>query len=74
MGAWRHVRHRLEAILPDGVALRMVARASASSPATGYYHMHVEQERTLIVRAFEDVGAVEARESASLAPVREVKP
>ncbi len=52
MGAWRHLRHRIEEVLPMGVALRVVARGEASTPATGYYHMHVEQEKELIVEAF----------------------
>jgi 2-oxoglutarate dehydrogenase E1 component len=61
-GAWRHVRHRLEGILPDGATLRMVARKASPSPATGYYPTHVEQERLLIERAFQDAGAAETRE------------
>ncbi len=52
MGAWRHLRHRLEGVLPEGGALRVIARGEASTPATGYYHMHVEQEKELIVKAF----------------------
>lgn len=52
MGAWRHVRHRIEGILPDGGTLHAVARKAASAPATGYYALHVEEERELIERAF----------------------
>jgi 2-oxoglutarate dehydrogenase E1 component len=51
MGAWRHTRHRLEAMLPDTLALEPVARAASPTPATGYYHLHLEQERALIDRA-----------------------
>jgi len=51
MGAWRSTRHRIEAILPRGATLRLVARKASPTPATGYYHMHVEQERILIERA-----------------------
>ena len=51
MGAWRNTRHRIEAILPEGATLRLVARKAAPSPATGYYPMHVQQERQLVERA-----------------------
>ena len=53
MGAWRHLRHRLEGILPEGGVLRSVARKAVPAPATGYYALHVEQERDLIARAFD---------------------
>ncbi len=52
MGAWRHLRHRLEGILPEGTRLRMIARKAVPAPATGYYPLHVEEERLLIERAF----------------------
>ena len=52
MGGWRQLRHRLEAVLPEGGTLRAVARASAASPATGYYQRHVEQERAILDLAF----------------------
>jgi 2-oxoglutarate dehydrogenase E1 component len=58
MGAWRHLRHRLESVLPEGVSLKLVARRAAPTPATGYYHMHVEQEKSLIERAFGDPDAL----------------
>ncbi len=51
MGAWRNTRHRIEAVLPEGATLRLVARKAAPSPATGYYPMHVQQERQLVERA-----------------------
>jgi 2-oxoglutarate dehydrogenase E1 component len=51
MGAWRSTRHRIEAVLPHEATLRLVARKAAPSPATGYYPMHVEQERLLVERA-----------------------
>jgi len=59
MGAWRHIRHRLEGVLPDGGVLRVVARKAVPAPATGYYALHVEQERDLIARAYDagDPGA-----------------
>jgi 2-oxoglutarate dehydrogenase E1 component len=53
MGAWRHIRHRLEGILPEGGVLSPVARKAVPAPATGYYALHVEEERDLIERAYE---------------------
>ena len=52
MGAWRALRHRLEAVLPEGAALALIARDESPTPATGYYQMHVDQEQALLERAF----------------------
>ncbi len=52
MGAWRHIRHRLEGVLPRGVRLCMIARKAVPAPATGYYPMHADEERLLVERAF----------------------
>ena len=51
MGAWRSIRHRLEAVVPAGHTLRFVARRSAASPATGFYATHQQQEAALIEAA-----------------------
>jgi len=51
MGGWRHLRHRLEAIVPGGHRLSFVARRAAASPATGIYAAHQQQEATLIEQA-----------------------
>ncbi|MBI5710063.1 MAG: 2-oxoglutarate dehydrogenase E1 component [Candidatus Eisenbacteria bacterium] len=64
MGAWRSTRHRIEASLPEGARLRLVARKASPSPATGYYHMHVEQERRLLERALAE-GVVRAAPPAA---------
>ena len=53
MGAWRHLRHRIEGILPERGVLRVVARKAVPAPATGYYSLHVEEERDLVARAYE---------------------
>jgi 2-oxoglutarate dehydrogenase E1 component len=53
MGAWRSLRHRLESVIPAGATLERIARKASPTPATGYYHIHVEQERLLLERAFE---------------------
>jgi 2-oxoglutarate dehydrogenase E1 component len=53
MGAWRNLRHRLEALLPEGATLRVVTRPSSASPATGSHQRHIAQEKALIDEAFE---------------------
>ncbi len=48
MGAWEFVRHHLEDLLPEGVALDYVGRARRASPSEGYPQAHqAEQERLL---------------------------
>jgi 2-oxoglutarate dehydrogenase E1 component len=61
MGAWRGVRHRIEALLPEGASLRLVARKASPSPATGYYTRHAAQEKALVDRALAEVGPRPAR-------------
>jgi 2-oxoglutarate dehydrogenase E1 component len=61
MGAWRSIRHRIEGILPEGAALRLVARKASPTPATGFYARHVAQEKALVDRALAEVGALPAR-------------
>ncbi len=46
MGAWRSIRHRLEAAAPDGVPVSYVGRPWRASPSEGYPTAHrVEQDR-----------------------------
>ncbi|MBA3244752.1 MAG: 2-oxoglutarate dehydrogenase E1 component [Actinobacteria bacterium] len=46
MGAWRSIRHRLEAAAPTGVPVRFVGRPWRASPSEGYPTAHlVEQDR-----------------------------
>ena len=46
MGAWRSIRHRLEAASPTGVPLRFVGRPWRASPSEGYPTAHLlEQDR-----------------------------
>uniref|UniRef100_A0A832ML56 oxoglutarate dehydrogenase (succinyl-transferring) n=1 Tax=Eiseniibacteriota bacterium TaxID=2212470 RepID=A0A832ML56_UNCEI len=61
MGAWRSTRHRLEAVLPDGWTLTRVARKASPTPATGFYAMHVDEERQLVERALGDPRPTRAR-------------
>jgi 2-oxoglutarate dehydrogenase E1 component len=52
MGAWRNLRHRLEAVMPEGRTLDLITRPSAASPATGYHSRHLAQEKALIEEAY----------------------
>ena len=46
MGAWRSIRHRLEAPRPPGVPSRFVGRPWRASPSEGYPTAHLlEQDR-----------------------------
>jgi len=54
MGGWRAMRHRIDGVTPPGVDLRRVSRPSASSPATGWYALHQQQEQQILAEAFEN--------------------
>ena len=56
MGAWRSLRHRLEAVLPAGHALGAATRREAASTATGFYGIHQAQEQQVIAQAFGEAG------------------
>jgi 2-oxoglutarate dehydrogenase E1 component len=61
MGGWRHLRHRLESVVPANCSLAFVARRSAASPATGFYATHQKQEAAIIEYALGESGS-EAQE------------
>jgi len=69
MGGWRHLRHRLEAVLSPQHRLSLVARRSAASPATGFYATHQQQEAALIEHA---LGTAEPAQLANGAIVTHV--
>ncbi len=52
MGGWRAMRHRIDGVTPPGVDFRRVSRPSASSPATGWYALHQQQEQQILAEAF----------------------
>ena len=60
MGAWRHIRHRLEEVLTSDARLALVSREASPTPATGYYQIHVDQEQGLIEQAFSAPGSLPA--------------
>ncbi|MGH9414741.1 MAG: multifunctional oxoglutarate decarboxylase/oxoglutarate dehydrogenase thiamine pyrophosphate-binding subunit/dihydrolipoyllysine-residue succinyltransferase subunit, partial [Terriglobales bacterium] len=47
MGAWTYIAPRLQALLPDSVALARVARHESSSPATGSLRRHTQEQAAL---------------------------
>lgn len=50
-GAWYSSQHHLLACLTKGQHLRYVGRKPAAAPAVGYYHLHEEQQETLVKQA-----------------------
>ena len=51
-GAWRSNRHRIERVLPDGVAgVEFVGREPSASPASGYMNQHLIEQKRLIDEA-----------------------
>lgn len=60
MGGWRAMRHRIDGVTPAGARFTRVSRPSASSPATGYYLLHQQQERQILAEAFEPGETAEA--------------
>ncbi|WP_376696054.1 2-oxoglutarate dehydrogenase E1 component [Wenzhouxiangella sp. EGI_FJ10305] len=50
-GAWFQIRHHLQACIRDGQQLGYVGRHGSSSPAVGYYQVHLEQQKRLVGEA-----------------------
>ena len=51
MGAWRNLRHRIEASLPPRVTLEYVGRESRAVPATGSFEVHQQEEAAILEAA-----------------------
>jgi 2-oxoglutarate dehydrogenase E1 component len=51
-GAWHFARPLVTALVGPARAPRYVGRDEAASPATGNYHVHQDEERALVDRAF----------------------
>ncbi|AKS41901.1 2-oxoglutarate dehydrogenase E1 component [Wenzhouxiangella marina] len=49
-GAWFQIRHHLQACT-GGKSLKYVGREGSSSPAVGYYQVHLEQQKKLVSQA-----------------------
>jgi 2-oxoglutarate dehydrogenase E1 component len=50
-GAWYQIRHHLQACHGTDQALLYVGRVTSSSPATGYYSVHVKEQQALVEQA-----------------------
>lgn len=52
MGAWRHLLHRFQASVSDGVRLEYAGRDSRAVPATGSHEVHQAEEAAILEAAF----------------------
>jgi 2-oxoglutarate dehydrogenase E1 component len=51
-GAWFFVQHYIHENMLDGQKLGYAGRPASASPAVGYAHLHVEQQKALLDQAF----------------------
>jgi 2-oxoglutarate dehydrogenase E1 component len=51
-GAWFFVQHNIHENMLEGQKLGYAGRAASASPAAGYSHLHVEQQKALVDAAF----------------------
>lgn len=51
MGAWSYIEPRLRELLPDNTKITYVGRDEAASPATGIFHVHEAEEKSIIHKA-----------------------
>jgi 2-oxoglutarate dehydrogenase E1 component len=51
-GAWFFVQHQIHENMAEGQKLGYAGRTASASPAVGYSHLHVEQQKALLDQAF----------------------
>ncbi len=51
-GAWFYVQHYIHENMADGQRLGYAGRPASASPAVGYAHLHIEQQKALLEQAF----------------------
>lgn len=51
-GAWFFVQHYIHENMQEGQKLGYAGRPASASPAVGYAHLHVEQQKSLLDQAF----------------------
>ncbi|HUR88729.1 MAG TPA: 2-oxoglutarate dehydrogenase E1 component [Ramlibacter sp.] len=51
-GAWFFIQHNIHENMTEGQKLGYAGRPASASPAVGYAHLHVEQQKTLVDAAF----------------------
>jgi 2-oxoglutarate dehydrogenase E1 component len=73
MGGWRAMRHRIDGVTPKGADFARISRPSASSPASGYYGLHLQQEQQILAEAFETAGPPSGAVASPARPAKGVK-
>ncbi|MBL8360558.1 MAG: 2-oxoglutarate dehydrogenase E1 component [Rubrivivax sp.] len=51
-GAWFFIQHQIHENMSEGQKLGYAGRPASASPAVGYSHLHVEQQKALLDQAF----------------------
>jgi 2-oxoglutarate dehydrogenase E1 component len=51
-GAWFFIQHQIHENMNDGQKLGYAGRPASASPAVGYAHLHIEQQKALLDQAF----------------------
>ncbi len=51
-GAWFFIQHQIHENMTEGQKLGYAGRPASASPAVGYAHLHVEQQKALLEQAF----------------------
>jgi 2-oxoglutarate dehydrogenase E1 component len=51
-GAWFFIQHQIHENMNEGQKLGYAGRPASASPAVGYSHLHVEQQKALLDQAF----------------------
>ena len=51
-GAWFFIQHNIHENMAEGQKLGYAGRPASASPAVGYAHLHVEQQKALVDAAF----------------------
>jgi 2-oxoglutarate dehydrogenase E1 component len=51
-GAWFFIQHQIHENMNEGQRLGYAGRPASASPAVGYSHLHVEQQKALLDQAF----------------------
>jgi 2-oxoglutarate dehydrogenase E1 component len=51
-GAWYSSQHHIRTLMREDLYLRYVGRPGSAAPAVGYSHLHVQQQKELVEKAF----------------------
>ncbi|WP_160032060.1 2-oxoglutarate dehydrogenase E1 component [Paenibacillus sp. An7] len=50
MGAWNYMEPKLRGLAPEGVKVEYAGRTEHSSPATGFQHVHIQEQQQIIAK------------------------